>query len=496
MDTVLFPEEIQRACRLGDVSLLKKILTEQPLLLNQVDSKLKWSPLYRTVICGHFEATEYLLSLGADPNIQNNLGETALHQAADNSQAKLVKLLLKHKANPNIQQNGNYYTDGNTPLHQSAFKGDEKIVSILVSHGADVNIPNFVFGKTPLHYAVEYGNEEVVKILTNANANPNFKDNTEKSPLDIAQGNIKTLMKKSPRSPRSPSNSDRSFHNSPLLLPSPEPVDNIPSIPMQSFTILNLAPISSPPTKVVESYNEKQSYSNSTIFEPDAEKSQLDIRPSKAFSFGGCDAKLLTIWLESVKLEFLYDNLMNAGYDDVDQMAAQMISGMPITEESLLKIGITKYGHRIRLLAALDEENRPFKSSRRTHRSQQSNPLKCCMVAIPSNIGFLSIPELEKWLVLIDLAYTFPLFVDAGLDDLEHMLALMNSRWEITDHVLANEVLIKKQAHRYKILAKLKADSIGFETMKKGGITTRHRRDELTIEKAMNATACSSCHVF
>ena len=40
MESVL-PEEIQRACRLGEVSLLQKILNEQPVLLNQVDNKLR-----------------------------------------------------------------------------------------------------------------------------------------------------------------------------------------------------------------------------------------------------------------------------------------------------------------------------------------------------------------------------------------------------------------------------------------------------------------------
>ena len=50
-------------------------------------------------------------------------------------------------------------------------------------------------------------------------------------------------------------------------------------------------------------------------------------------------------------------DLMAAGYDDLDQMIAQMMSGIPITEESLVKIGIKKSGHRLRLLAALDEES-------------------------------------------------------------------------------------------------------------------------------------------
>lgn len=381
------------------------------------------------------------------------------------------------------------YTDGNTPLHQSAFKGDEKIVAILLGYKADPNIPNSVFKKTPLHYAVEYSHDEVVKMIMNSGGNANLKDNTDRSPLDMASGSIKTLLIKSPRSPL---NSDRSLTNSPLLLPSPEPVEAIPSIPIQSFTGLTLSPLS--PIKS-ENYSEKPSFSASTLFEPDAEKSQLDFRPSRAFSFGGCDEKQLVSWLESVKLDCLYDVLMNAGYDDVEQMAAQMMSGMPITEESLQKIGIEKPGHRKRLLAALDEESRPYKSSRRTHRAQQSNPLKCCMVAMPSNLGFMSIAELEKWLSLQGLEYTYKGFVDAGYDDLEHMLALMNTRWEITEKMLIQEIGIKKQAHRYKILAKLKADSIGFDTMKKGGVTSRYRRDDLAIERNTNTTACSSCIV-
>ena len=498
METTLFPEEIQRACRLGDVSLLTKILSETPDFLNQVDTKLRWSPLYRTVICGHLEATEYLLGLGADPNIKNNLGETPLHQATDNSQAKLVKLLLRHKADPNLQQNGNNHTDGNTPLHQSAFKGDEKIVSILLSRGADPNISNCIFGKTPLHYAVEYSHEEVVKLLIGSNANIHLKDKAGRSPLEMSQGGIKALMI---RSPRSPNSSDRSFH-SPLVLPSPDPVDAIPAIPLHSFTQLNLSPSSfsppiSPPVKQSENcYSEKYSCSNSTIFEPDAEKSQLDIRPSKAFSFGGGDVQSLANWLESVKLEGLYEDLMAAGYDDLDQMIAQMMSGIPITEESLVKIGIKKSGHRLRLLAALDEETRPFKSSRRTYRAQQNNPLKCCMAVIPANLGWISVPELEKWLGIMELAYAFPLFVGNGFEDLEQLLAMMNSRWEITDKILANDIGICKQAHRFKILARLKVDSVGFESMKKGGMTSRYRREEMSIEKNVNSTACNSCAVF
>ena len=478
-----FPEEIQKACRVGDVECLENILSEHPKLLNSVDSKLRWSPLYRTVICGHIEATEYLLKKGADPNIKNNLGETPLHQATENSQAKLVKLLLKYKADPNSQQN-----DGNTPLHQSSYKGDESIVAMLLQFKADPNIENSVFGKTPLHYAVEYGHEEIIKLLISNSANPTLKDKTDRSALDMAAPDVRHLLSRSPRSPRS----ERSFQNSPLLLPSPEPVDAIPSIPIHSFTVLDLSPKAS----IKPDYSEKPSFSISTIFEPDAEKSQLDIRPSKAFSFGGCDGRNLNIWLESTRLEFLFEKLMNAGYDDVEQMVSQMMSGMPITDENLEKIGIDKPGHRKRLLIALDEDCRPFKSSRRTNRGQSSGFMKCCMAAVPANTGVVNLPDMEKWLEGIGLQSVFERFVSAGYEDLEHNLVLMNSRFEISDAVLMEEVGIGKQAHRFKIVAKLKGDCIGFDSMKRGGITSRYRRDDLAIERNVNSTACSSCFII
>ena len=58
---------------------MKKAYELQPESINLKDDKLGWAPIYRTVICGHVEATRYLLEKGADPNIKNNLGETPLH---------------------------------------------------------------------------------------------------------------------------------------------------------------------------------------------------------------------------------------------------------------------------------------------------------------------------------------------------------------------------------------------------------------------------------
>ena len=99
-------EELQRACRVGDLSLLKRVVDTYPHHVNSLDAKLGWSPLYRAVICGHVDAARFLLKQGADPNLRNKVGEVPLHQAADAGNVKLAQVLLEHKADPNLQANG------------------------------------------------------------------------------------------------------------------------------------------------------------------------------------------------------------------------------------------------------------------------------------------------------------------------------------------------------------------------------------------------------
>ena len=146
--------------------------------------------------------TEYLLIKGADANIQTRMGDTALHQAAENRQYKIAKLLLINGANPNIKQN-----DGETPLHLASFKGDKKMVKILLKHKANPSLQNNVFGKTPLHYAVDYSYIDVISLLLNHNANPNLKDKHGQSSRDIIRtAEVQNL-----------------FETSFLYVPSPDP---------------------------------------------------------------------------------------------------------------------------------------------------------------------------------------------------------------------------------------------------------------------------------
>ena len=136
--------DIHLACKSGNLELIIKAFNDNPAKINEKDSQvrviqLSWTPLYRTVISGRFEAAEFLLSKGADPNIINNLGETPLHQAADCGNYELAELLISYKVLVNVQQN-----EGDTALHHSAFRGDCKMLGLLLQSGGSPNIKNKV----------------------------------------------------------------------------------------------------------------------------------------------------------------------------------------------------------------------------------------------------------------------------------------------------------------------------------------------------------------
>jgi ankyrin repeat protein len=72
-------------------------------------------------------------------------GYTALHYAIEEGDFELVKFLLDHNANPNIQD-----ANGVTPYNLArSYAGLEPIVELLLQKGADPKIKD-KFGKTYL----------------------------------------------------------------------------------------------------------------------------------------------------------------------------------------------------------------------------------------------------------------------------------------------------------------------------------------------------------
>ncbi|OMJ95764.1 hypothetical protein SteCoe_843 [Stentor coeruleus] len=490
-------EDIQRACRLGDLSLLTEALAVYPKGLNETDTKLGWTGLYRSVICGHKDTTEYLLQSGADPNIKTRMGDTALHQAADNRQLAQARLLLKYGADPNIQQN-----DGESALHLACFKGDEEMANVLLTHKANPNLQNTLFGKTPLHYAADYSYGNIVMMLLEFNANPEIKDKHGKTPREIARSDevqmILTRRSMSMPSPEpseipqktsiecvSPLQADRSSSEAIKSLVANFSITKAdyfaeglvsPGASRSNSEISFTSDCKQVETKIkqLEDFHKKirekvrasvdtvinpYSGNTSSIFEPDAEKTGYDIvvERKKVVSFGPKDETSgLYNWLCRKGLEECYVVLFAAGYDDLQQISMQMQSKMPVTEQSLMEIGIKKPGHRKRLMLALEEFINPVVRK----NGNSMNPFRCCTAEISQNLLMLNMPGLDKWLEALNLKELYGIFTENGYDEMDQILNLMNSPWEITAEDLI-DIGISKPGYRHRILSKLKEDSWG-----------------------------------
>ncbi|HXJ95414.1 MAG TPA: ankyrin repeat domain-containing protein [Terriglobia bacterium] len=155
------------AIRNGDRALFQKMLSANPKI-GDLKGEGGSTPLMYAALYGDTSEVRALLAGGADPNLANNDGATALMWAAyDLDKARLlvehgaqvnvqssgkrtalmvaagkygnsgvVELLLKHGANPSAQSPGLGVQV--TPLAEAAYVGDANIMKLLIAHGADV----------------------------------------------------------------------------------------------------------------------------------------------------------------------------------------------------------------------------------------------------------------------------------------------------------------------------------------------------------------------
>ena len=106
------------------------------------------------------------------PNVTLEGGKTILLFECKNKDLENIKNLLSLKANPNIQD-----FMGNNCLHYLCLDKDPdfNVLKLLIPY-CDLNLPTiFMPGKTPLHFACENGNFELCKLLLDSNAHPSSK---------------------------------------------------------------------------------------------------------------------------------------------------------------------------------------------------------------------------------------------------------------------------------------------------------------------------------
>lgn len=117
-------------------------------------------------------AVRALLKQGADVNLAQGDGMTALHWAAVNGNVALAQLLIRSKANVvALTRNGAY-----TPVHLAARGGHGALVRLLLGAGASVTAVTTSGGATPLHFASGSGSVEAVRALLERGAEVNARE--------------------------------------------------------------------------------------------------------------------------------------------------------------------------------------------------------------------------------------------------------------------------------------------------------------------------------
>lgn len=151
--------------------------------INEIDNEGN-TPLIIAFEMYNLEAAEILLDNGADPNIKNNDGKSALHFVMKYSflpNIYLLHHLLNAGANVNEIDN-----EGNSPLIVALSNTNFKFAKILFDHGANPTIKN-KNGKSALHFAVKYAlfdlDVQLLVELIKAGANVNDIDNEGNTPL-------------------------------------------------------------------------------------------------------------------------------------------------------------------------------------------------------------------------------------------------------------------------------------------------------------------------
>jgi len=159
----------------GDVPVLKSLIEEKTMPVDSISQG--WTPLMFAASNCEYDAMEYLMGKGANPNFHQNcytvlMSACACRKQTQDIHLKCVRLLLDSGALVNSRQR-----NGMTPLMMACREGIAKIVEELIMRNADINAQD-VMGWTPLIWSVHHSEQvemEIISLLISAGADVTIK---------------------------------------------------------------------------------------------------------------------------------------------------------------------------------------------------------------------------------------------------------------------------------------------------------------------------------
>ncbi|KAK0630528.1 ankyrin repeat-containing domain protein, partial [Bombardia bombarda] len=197
-DSCLQSEKGQTALHLavefGHPTLVTEILKDSLAPVNTPD-RAGWIPLHTAAKRGDVAIINILLEHAVVLDSTTDEGKNALHIAAQYGHAAICELLWERA--PDSLRNAKT-KGGLLPASLAVKHGHVGAVKILLHHKADPNIMNKK-GSTPIFFSAEMGKVKVVIALLKAGAKASSRNNSNTTPLHRAAGNghadcIKILM--------------------------------------------------------------------------------------------------------------------------------------------------------------------------------------------------------------------------------------------------------------------------------------------------------------
>jgi ankyrin repeat protein len=165
--------------------------------LNSVD-KNKWTPLMNACYWANEEAVISLLEAGADSNLRNIDGRTALHEVCrspakkEDILARIAKLLIQSGSDVNLTSSSQMLTSLQEDLNAlmyAAYHNHVGVANVLIEYNCDINTTDYQ-GWSALHWSADRDHIEVVKLLIERGCKINLKGNRAESALDRAKSDL------------------------------------------------------------------------------------------------------------------------------------------------------------------------------------------------------------------------------------------------------------------------------------------------------------------
>lgn len=179
---------LHNAAYVGDLDSLRNLLQED-CFKRRINEKSVWccgclpcTPLRIAATAGHSECVAYLIDQGAEVDLVDVKGQTALYMAVVNGHLDCVRILLKAGADPNGSRHHR-----STPIYHAARVGRVDLVHELIRFNADVDVdhqlgPHSLFSPRslntlvacPLYISAAYHHLPCFQLLLQAGAQPDY----------------------------------------------------------------------------------------------------------------------------------------------------------------------------------------------------------------------------------------------------------------------------------------------------------------------------------